>query len=225
MLEFEKLLLYNKAWVQDKLELDEQYFSSLSADQKPHFLWIGCSDSRVSAEQITGTDPGEMFVHRNIANLVVPGDLNVLSVVQYAVEVLQVQHVVVCGHYECGGVKAAMAGKPLGLIDQWLVNIDRVQQEHKAELARIDDTHLRFDRLVELNVKQQILNLAETDSVRKMWAGHKMPSLHGWVFNLRTGLINEVINLLPPGVNSPGVDSAGITLPHQVAGVTKAVHG
>ncbi|MBC3787639.1 carbonic anhydrase [Spirosoma utsteinense] len=219
MLEFEKLLLYNKSWVQDKLELDSQYFSALAADQKPNFLWIGCSDSRVSAEQITGTDPGEMFVHRNIANLVVPGDLNVLSVVQYAVEVLQVRHVVVCGHYECGGVKAAMAGKPLGLIDQWLVNIDHVQQEHKAELTQIEDTHARFDRLVELNVKQQILNLAETESVRKMWASHQMPTLHGWVFNLRTGLLNEVIHREPAGQSGGPANSL-----KQAQPIAKTVH-
>jgi carbonic anhydrase len=198
MREFEKLLLYNKAWVQDKLEVDDDYFQELSATQTPGFLWIGCSDSRVSAEQITGTDPGEMFVHRNIANLVVPGDLNILSVVQYAVEVLQVKHVIICGHYECGGVKAAMAGKKLGLIDQWLSNIVAVQEKHRAELDQITDDYARFDRLVELNVQQQILNITETASVKTMWASQQIPSLHGWVFNLRTGLINEVINLVPP---------------------------
>lgn len=199
MQSFEKLLLYNKAWVQDKIELDDDYFEALSATQNPGFLWIGCSDSRVSSEQITGTDPGEMFVHRNIANLVVANDLNMLSVVQYAVEVLQVQHVIVCGHYECGGVKAAMAGKKLGLIDAWLANIDRVQQQYKAELDQIPDEQARFDRLVELNVKEQILNMAATDSVQKMWASDRLPSLHGWVFNIRTGLLNEVIKLVPPG--------------------------
>ena len=198
----EKLLLYNKAWVQDKLELDDNYFATLSSDQKPEFLWIGCSDSRVPANEITGTDPGEMFVHRNIANLVVPGDLNSLSVVQYALEVLQVKHVIVCGHYECGGVKAAMAGIKLGLIDQWLVNIQHVQEKHGAELAQIANAHARFDRMVELNVQQQIYNLAETDSVRNMWASHQIPSLHGWVFNLRTGLLNEVINLEPPAAEA-----------------------
>jgi carbonic anhydrase len=199
MLPFEKLLLYNKAWVQDKLELDNDYFDSLAIDQNPDFLWIGCSDSRVSAEQITGTDPGEMFVHRNIANLVVPGDLNVLSVVQYAVEVLQVRHVIICGHYECGGVKAAMAGKKLGLIDQWLVHIRRVQEKYQTELNQIADGQARFDRMVELNVQEQIYHLAETASVGRMWSSHQIPSLHGWVFNLRNGLLKEVINLAPPG--------------------------
>lgn len=197
----EKLLLYNKAWVQDKLELDDNYFATLSADQNPDFLWIGCSDSRVPANEITGTDPGEMFVHRNIANLVVPNDLNVLSVVQYAVEVLQVKHVIVCGHYECGGVKAAMAGKPLGLIDKWLINIKHVQEKNQTELDQIDDAHARFDRMVELNVQAQIHHLAATASVQNMWASHKIPSLHGWVFNLRTGLLNEVIKLEPPTVS------------------------
>lgn len=197
----EKLLLYNTSWAQDKLKLDKDYFTNLSADQKPEFLWIGCSDSRVSAEAITGADLGEMFVHRNIANLVVPGDLNTLSVVQYAVEVLKVRHVIVCGHYECGGVKAAMAGKKLGLIDQWLVNISQVKDKYQAELDQIADDHDRFDQLVELNVREQITHLADTDSVRTMWADHQMPQLHGWVFNLRTGLLKEVINLGPTSAN------------------------
>ena len=197
----EKLLLYNKAWVQDKLELNDGYFESLSATQTPDFLWIGCSDSRVPANEITGTDPGEMFVHRNIANLVVPNDLNVLSVVQYAVEVLQVKHVIICGHYECGGVKAAMAGVKLGLIDEWLANIQQVEDKHRAELANIVDVQTRFDRMVELNVREQILNLSETASVRTMWASHQIPSLHGWVLDLRTGLLKEVINVLPPATN------------------------
>lgn len=197
----EKLLLYNKAWVQDKLELDDGYFETLSANQTPDFLWIGCSDSRVPANEVTGTGPGEMFVHRNIANLVVPGDLNVLSVVQYAVEVLQVKHVIICGHYECGGVKAAMARKKLGLIDEWLANIHHAEHKHQAELSQITDYQARFDRLVELNVQEQILNLSETASVRTMWASHQIPSLHGWVLNLRTGLLKEVIDLMPPGTD------------------------
>ncbi|KAB7729047.1 carbonic anhydrase [Rudanella paleaurantiibacter] len=197
---FDRLLLMNKAWVQDRLELNDGYFDTLSSGQKPDFLWIGCSDSRVTAEQITGADPGEMFVHRNIANLVVPGDLNTLSVVQYAVEVLQVTDVIVCGHYECGGVKTAMAGTKLGLIDGWLDNIARVKTMYQAELDQIADDHERFDRLVELNTQEQVRNLAATDSVKKMWASHTIPNLHGWVFNLRTGLIKDVINLSPPGV-------------------------
>ncbi len=195
----EKLLLYNKAWVQDKLELDNQYFEALSATQNPDFLWIGCSDSRVPANEITGTDAGEMFVHRNIANMVIADDLNILSVVQYAVEVLQVRHVIVCGHYECGGVKAAMANKKLGLIDQWLDHIRVVQTKYQQELDAITDDHARFDRLVELNVQEQIINLTQTDSVRRMWASHQMPSLHGWVLDLRSGLLKEVITLNPPG--------------------------
>lgn len=197
MQEYQKLLLSNKAWVQDKLELDEYYFEDLSVDQNPAFLWVGCSDSRVTAEQITGTEPGEMFVHRNIANLIVPGDLNVLSVVQYAVEVLKVRHVIVCGHYECGGVKTALSDKKLGLIDQWIQYIKDVKTAHQTELNAIVGDHARFDRLVELNVEAQIHHLAQTDSVQKMWQSDQQPSLHGWVFNLRTGLIKEVINLYP----------------------------
>lgn len=198
MQENEKLLLANKAWVQDRVELQDNYFTKLAADQQPLFLWIGCSDSRVSAEQLTGTDPGEMFVHRNIANLVVPNDLNLLSVLQYAVEVLEVKHVIVCGHYECGGVKAAMAGKKLGLIDQWLRHIQLVEEQHRTELAQIPDDHDRFDRLVELNVMEQVRHLAATESVQKTWANFRRPTLHGWVFNLRNGLLHEVIQLEPP---------------------------
>ena len=198
----EKLLLYNKAWVQDKLELDAGYFDALAADQNPDFLWIGCSDSRVPANEVTGTDPGEMFVHRNIANMVIANDLNILSVVQYAVEVLQVRHVIICGHYECGGVKAAMSNKKLGLIDQWLDHIRDVADKYRADLDQIADEQARFDRLVELNVQEQILNLAQTDSVRRMWAEHQIPSLHGWVLNLRTGLLKEVIDLDPPGAGA-----------------------
>lgn len=195
----EKLLLYNKAWVQDKLELDNGYFDALAAAQNPDFLWIGCSDSRVPANEVTGTDPGEMFVHRNIANMVIANDLNILSVVQYAVEVLKVRHVIICGHYECGGVKAAMGDKKLGLIDQWLDHIRDVADKYQAELNQIAGAQARFDRLVELNVQEQILNLAATDSVRRMWAEHQIPSLHGWVLNLRTGLLKKVIDLDPPG--------------------------
>jgi carbonic anhydrase len=198
MKNYERLLLTNRAWVEDRLLLDEHYFTGLSITQKPDFLWIGCSDSRVAPEILADTAPGEMFVHRNIANLVVPGDLNLLSVLQYAVEVLKVHHVIVCGHYECGGVKATMAGKPLGLIDNWLQHVDAVQQAHRTELDRIADDHDRFDRLVELNVKAQIDNLAQTDSIRQMWATGRIPSLHGWVFNLRTGLLKDIYTLLPP---------------------------
>ncbi len=197
MEDYQKLLLSNKAWVQDKLELDKSYFTKLAAGQTPSFLWIGCSDSRVTAELLTGVGPGEMFVHRNIANLVVPNDLNTLSVVQYAVEVLKVPHVIVCGHYECGGVKTAQSDVKLGLIDQWIQHIKTVKDAHQTDLDAIADPQARFDRLVELNVEAQLYNLAQTDSVQKMWQSDKQPTLHGWVFNLRTGLIKEVINLLP----------------------------
>lgn len=160
-------------------------------------MWIGCSDSRVTAEQITGTSPGEMFVHRNIANLIVPDDLNALSVIQYAVEVLKVKHVIVCGHYECGGVKTALSDAKLGLIDQWIQHIKHVKDNHQTELEHIIGSQDRFDRLVELNVEAQIQSLARTESVQRMWQSDQQPSLHGWVFNLRTGLIKEVLNLFP----------------------------
>ncbi len=197
MEDYQKLLLLNKAWVQDKLELDEHYFEELAVDQHPKFLWVGCSDSRVPANEITGTDAGDMFVHRNIANLIVPDDLNMLSVVQYAVEVLKVKHVIVCGHYECGGVKTAMTDKKLGLIDQWIQYIKDVKDVHHTELEAITDEQARFDRLVELNVEAQIHNLVRTNSVQKMWQSDQQPTLHGWVFNMRTGLIKEVLNLYP----------------------------
>lgn len=195
----EKLLQYNKSWVQDKLQLDANYFDALSADQNPDYMWIGCSDSRVMVNEVTGAGVGEMFVHRNIANMVIADDLNILSVLQYAVEVLKVRHVIVCGHYECGGIRAAMSSQKLGLIDQWLDHIRAVQAEHQPELDAIADDRARFDRLVELNVHAQIMNLANTDSVRRMWASHQMPSLHGWVLDLRSGLLKEIITLNPPG--------------------------
>jgi carbonic anhydrase len=194
---YEKLLLANKAWAQDKLELSDTYFQELSNSQSPDFLWIGCSDSRVSAEELTGAEPGEMFVHRNIANLVVSNDLNLLSVLQYAVEVLKVRHVIVCGHYLCGGVQATINNKPLGLIDEWLGHIKAVETTHADELARLPTEQARFDRLVELNVQTQIDNLARTASIQKMWAEGKQPSLHGWVFDLRTGILKDVYSLFP----------------------------
>ncbi|GAB3919361.1 carbonic anhydrase [Larkinella terrae] len=193
----EKLLLANKAWALDKLELDEFYFENLAADQKPQFLWIGCSDSRVSAEEITGTLPGEMFVHRNIANQVISSDLNLLSVLQYAVEVLKVRHVIVCGHYECGGVKAALLSKRYGLIDNWLQNIQLVKEKYFAELNGITDENARFNRLVELSTQEQIYNLAHTAIIQDAWNRKQDVWLHGWVFDLHTGQLKEIVNLSP----------------------------
>ncbi|MFC5408988.1 carbonic anhydrase [Larkinella bovis] len=191
----EKLLLANKAWALDKLELDEHYFDTLSADQKPHYLWIGCSDSRVSSEEITGTLPGEMFVHRNIANQVISSDLNLLSVLQYAVEVLKVRHIIVCGHYECGGVKAALLDKRYGLIDNWLQNIQIVKQKYADELGKLTDESQCFDRLVELSTREQVFNLGHTAIIQDAWNRKQELWLHGWVFDLRTGRLKEIIDL------------------------------
>jgi carbonic anhydrase len=193
----EKLLLANKAWVQEKLTLKADFFEIMADGQQPEFLWIGCSDSRVPAEEITGTAPGELFVHRNIANLVVHTDFNLLSVVQYAVEVLKVKHVIVCGHYGCGGIKAAMGRKHWGLLNKWLRNIKDVYRLHRGELDMIANEDKRYDRLVELNVLEQVRHLAEMSFVQKAWFYDNMPTLHGWVYCMRTGILKEVIDLAP----------------------------
>ena len=195
MKEYSKLLLANKAWAKEKLELDEEYFTNLSKDQKPLFLWIGCADSRVPAEEVTNAQPGEVFVHRNVANLVVHTDMNLLSVLQYAVEVLKVKHVIVCGHYGCGGVKAAMGNTDLGLINKWLRNIKEVYDKHSIELKSIEDEGKKFDRMVELNVEEQVRNLSKTTIIQRAWANRDLPHLHGWVFDMRTGLIKEIMNI------------------------------
>jgi carbonic anhydrase len=189
---YRRLLLANKAWVQDKLNVRQDYFDATANVQKPEFLWIGCSDSRVPAEDITGTEPGELFVHRNIANLVIHTDFNLLSVLQYAVEVLKVKHVIVCGHYNCGGVRNAMSRQHLGLINKWLRHIKDVYRMHARELETISDPQTKFDRLVEINVAEQIQNLAETSIVQKAWRDESRPALHGWVYDVRTGYIKEV---------------------------------
>ncbi|MBO0936174.1 carbonate dehydratase [Fibrella sp. HMF5335] len=190
---YEKLLLKNKAWAQDQLELDETFFDTLASGQKPKFLWIGCADSRVPAESITGAQPGEIFVHRNVANLVIHTDMNLLSVLQYAVEVLKVEHVIVCGHYGCGGVKASMTHQDLGLINKWLRNIKDVYALHEAEIAAIDDETSRVDRLVELNVLAQVQNLVKTSIIQSAWHFEQRPTVHGWVFGLGTGLLTELV--------------------------------
>ncbi|MEQ1945817.1 MAG: carbonic anhydrase [Bryobacteraceae bacterium] len=193
---YKKLLLGNHAWVADKLAVQPDYFLRHVADQKPEFLWIGCSDSRVPAEDITGAEPGELFVHRNVANLVVHTDFNFLSVLQYAVDALGVRHVVVCGHYNCGGVKNAMARKDLGLLNSWLRNIKDIYQMHENELKCIEEEQARWDRLVELNVIEQVRNIAKTSVIQKAWAdGH--PTIHGWVYDLKTGYLKELAKLKP----------------------------
>jgi carbonic anhydrase len=203
MKEYKKLLLSNKAWASERLEVDEHYFNDLSKDQNPLFLWIGCADSRVPAEEITHADPGEIFVHRNVANMVVHTDMNLLSVLQYAVEVLKIRHIIVCGHYNCGGVKAAMTNKDFGLINKWLRNIKEVYEKHYDELHAIENEQSRFNAMVELNVKEQIQNLAKTSIVQKAWKNSQLPHLHGWVFDIHKGEIKEVINISAGEWESP----------------------
>jgi len=190
-----KLLLSNEAWVKEKLDLREDFFQSAVSGQKPEFLWIGCSDSRVPAEDVTGSEPGELFVHRNIANQVSESDLSVLSVLQYAVEALQVQHIIVCGHYHCGGVQHAMQHEDSGVLGQWLAQLKAIHRSHADELNRLADSALRFDRMVELNVTVQLRNVARTAVVRKAWAEGRRPHLHGWVYDLRIGKLKELETL------------------------------
>jgi len=203
MKEYKKLLLSNKAWASERLEVDANYFDDLSKDQNPLFLWIGCADSRVPAEEITHADPGEIFVHRNVANMVVHTDMNLLSVLQYAVEVLKIRHIIICGHYNCGGVKAAMTNKDFGLINKWLRNIKEVYEKHFDELQAIENEQSRFNALVELNVMEQIQNLAKTSIVQKAWKANQLPHLHGWVFDIHKGQIKEVINISAGEWESP----------------------
>jgi carbonic anhydrase len=191
-----KLLQNNKNWVAQKLNLDEDFFNKLANGQTPEYLWIGCADSRVPADQITGTQPGEMFVHRNIANMVVHTDINMLSVLSYAVEVLKVKHVIVCGHYGCGGVLAALGNKQYGLIDNWLRNIKDVFRFHKAELDQIENELEKTNRLVELNVIEQVGNLSKTTIIQNAWKNNQIIHLHGWVYDVNDGIINDLnVNL------------------------------
>lgn len=192
---YEKLLLENKAWAAEKVQDDPEFFSRLSHLQTPEFLWIGCSDSRVPANEITGTQPGEIFVHRNIANMVVHTDLNLLSVLQYAVEVLKVKHIIVCGHYGCGGVKAAMSHHSFGIINKWLRNIKDVYRFHEEEIETLETEDEKVDRLIELNVKEQVLNLAKTSIVQKAWKNSHYPHLHGWVYSINNGIINPIFEM------------------------------
>ena len=192
---FEKILKDNKEWAAQMLSTDPDYFKRLVEIQNPGILWIGCSDSRVPADKITGTQPGEIFVHRNVANLVVHADLNLLSVLQYAVEVLSVKHVIVCGHHNCGGIRAALQDQSLGLIDKWLQNIKNVYRQYKDEINALDNEDAKVDRLTELNVKEQVKNLAKTSIIQKSWKNDNGPDLHGWVYDLRDGIINPVFDL------------------------------
>jgi carbonic anhydrase len=189
---YHQLLENNKEWVNQRISKDKDYFKKLSQGQKPPVLWIGCADSRAPANEITGTHPGELFVHRNIANMVVHTDMNMLSVLDYAVNHLAVKHIIVCGHYGCGGVKAAMQNKSLGLINKWVRNIKEVYKDHKTELKKIDDDQKRFDRLVELNVKAQVYDLAKTSIVQQAWKDNTGLEIHGWVYGLEDGIIKDL---------------------------------
>lgn len=192
---YEKLLLENKAWATEKVTEDPDYFSRLEHLQTPEFLWIGCSDSRVPANEITGTQPGEIFVHRNIANMVVHTDLNLLSVLQYAVDILKVKHIIVCGHYGCGGVKAAMTRHSYGIINKWLRNIKDVYRIHRDEVNSTPNEEEQLDRLIELNVQEQVINLAKTSIVQQAWKDRQGPDLHGWVYSLHNGIIKPVFEM------------------------------
>lgn len=181
----------NITWIAEKLASDQDYFEKLGKGQNPELLYIGCSDSRVSAEELMGAVPGEVFVHRNIANMVISIDLNVMSVVNYAVDHLKVNHIVVCGHYACGGVKAAMQSADLGILNPWLRNIRDVYRIHRNELNAIDDENKKYDRLVELNVKEQCVNLIKTASVQKAYRDRGL-IVHGWVFDVHTGKLIDL---------------------------------
>lgn len=189
---YKSLLDGNKEWVRERLEQDPMYFERLSKGQSPQFLWIGCSDSRVPANEITRTQPGDIFVHRNIANMVVHSDMNLLSVLDYAVNILKVKHVIVCGHYGCGGVKAAMANEQFGLVDNWLRFIKDVYRTHSQELDSIKDEEKKFDRFVELNVIEQVFDLTKTTIIQNAWRQRNEPVVHGWVYSLKTGLIKDL---------------------------------
>lgn len=181
----------NNAWITKKLDQDPDYFKKLSRQQNPQILYIGCSDSRVSAEELMGVEPGEVFVHRNIGNMVPNTDLSAMTVVNYAVNHLKVKHIVVCGHYDCGGVKSAMQSEDLGLLNPWLRNIRDVYRLHKKELNAISDEHEQFDRLVELNVQEQCINIIKTAEVQKACRENQL-TIHGWVFNLKTGVLKDL---------------------------------
>ena len=196
MYSYERLLLENKAWAKEMVTEDPDYFNRLSQLQTPEFLWIGCSDSRVPANQITCTNPGEIFVHRNVANLVINTDVNLLSVLDFAVNHLKVKHVIVCGHYGCGGVKAATTRADFKyVLNMWLRNIKDVYRLHRDELDNIKDEEQRCDRLVELNVVEQVQNLAKTSIIQRTWKHEQRPDLHGWVYGLKDGLIKPVFEM------------------------------
>jgi len=192
---YNRLLKNNRAWASEQIKVDPQYFERLIELQSPEILWIGCSDSRVPADRITGTHPGEIFVHRNISNLVVHTDLNLLTVLQFAVEILKVKHIIVCGHHNCGGIAAAMSNQSYGLMDQWIWNIKNVYRMHRDEINALPTYEEKHHLLTELNVKEQVMNLAKTSIIQNAWKQDNIPHLHGWVYDLRDGIVNPVFDL------------------------------
>ena len=192
MADLQELLEKNRQWAEEIKAYDPQFFNSLAQQQTPRYLWIGCSDSRVPATQLVGLKPGDMFVHRNVANVVVHTDFNCLSVLQFAVDVLNVSHVIVCGHYGCGGVKAAMDNLQLGLIDNWLRHVQDVMHNHNEELAAIVDEGRRLDRLCELNVSDQVLNVSKTTIVQNAWSRGQELAIHGWIYGISDGLLRDL---------------------------------
>jgi len=193
---YDKLISGNKKFSLERKLADPEYFKKLSLGQRPEYLWVGCSDSRVPANEITNTTSGEIFVHRNIANLVVHTDMNLMSVLEYAVNVLEVKHIIVCGHYGCGGVRAAMGNGSFGLVDNWLRNIKDVYHEHRKELDAIEDIDKRTDRLTEFNVIDQVKNLAKTRIVQDAWRKGRKLEIHGWVYGMNSGLIKELNTII-----------------------------
>lgn len=189
---YKNLLENNKKWVDQQLAIDESFFEDLAKGQNPQLLWIGCSDSRVPANEIVGAKPGDVFVHRNIANMVVHSDMNMLSVLDYAVNVLKVKHVIVCGHYGCGGVKAAMGNSSIGIIDNWIRHIKDTYRLHQNELDAIENEDERFNRFVEVNVKEQVFDLAKTSIVQNAWRNSQKLYLHGWVYGLNSGYVTDL---------------------------------
>jgi carbonic anhydrase len=191
-MDFKQIFQNNEKWINEKLSSNPDYFNQLAKGQSPEYLYIGCSDSRVTAEDLMGVQPGQVFIHRNIANQVIPTDNNINAVVQYAVEHLKVKHIIVCGHYECGGVKAALNPSDMGQLNSWLQTLRDVRRLHKNELESITDDNQRFDKLVELNVLEQCMNIIKIDHVQKSWYKTGFPKIHGWVFNVRNGKLIDL---------------------------------
>ncbi|MEX1239197.1 MAG: carbonate dehydratase [Cyclobacteriaceae bacterium] len=216
---YKTLIEGNKQWVRERTQQDPEYFEKLAKGQRPQFLWIGCSDSRVPANEITRTKPGDIFVHRNIANMVVHSDMNMLSVLDYAVNILHVKHIIVCGHYGCGGVKAAMDNKQYGLVDNWLRFIKDVYQFHARELNEITDPEARSNRFVEVSVMEQVFNLTKTSIIQNSWRQRREPKIHGWVYQLNTGLVKDLGVLYNSSGKMPSIFriKSKIALPEKAA--------